>query len=62
MINAICPGVIETELGNSLTKSRGEEMKKGIMLNRLGTPADVAQASWPSWPRPSPASSPASTS
>ena len=43
MINAICPGVIETELGNSLTKSRGEEMKKGIMLNRLGTPADVAQ-------------------
>jgi 3-oxoacyl-[acyl-carrier protein] reductase len=43
MINAICPGVIETELGNSLTKSRGEEMKKGIMLDRLGTPADVAQ-------------------
>ena len=43
MINAICPGVIETELGNSLTRSRGEEMKKGIMLNRLGTPADVAQ-------------------
>jgi 3-oxoacyl-[acyl-carrier protein] reductase len=43
MINAICPGVIETELGNSLTRSRGEEMKRGIMLNRLGTPADVAQ-------------------
>ena len=43
MINAICPGVIETELGNSLTRSRGEEMKKGIMLNRLGKPADIAQ-------------------
>ena len=43
MINAICPGVIETELGNSLTRSRGEEMKKGIMLDRLGTPADIAQ-------------------
>jgi len=43
MINAICPGVIETELGNSLTRSRGEEMKKGIMLDRLGKPADVAQ-------------------
>jgi len=43
MINAICPGVIETEIGNSLTKSRGEEMKKGIMLDRLGKPADVAQ-------------------
>lgn len=43
MINAICPGVIETELGNSLTRSRGEEMKNGIVLNRLGTPADIAQ-------------------
>ena len=43
MINAVCPGVIETELGNSLTKARGAEMMKGIMLNRLGTPADVAQ-------------------
>jgi 3-oxoacyl-[acyl-carrier protein] reductase len=42
-VNAICPGVIETELGNSLTRSRGEEMKRGIVLDRLGTPADVAQ-------------------
>lgn len=42
-INAICPGVIETELGNSLTKSRGPELMKGIALGRLGTPADVAQ-------------------
>src|SRR5437868_8153484 len=43
MINAICPGVIETELGNSLTKARGPELTKGITLNRLGKPADVAQ-------------------
>jgi 3-oxoacyl-[acyl-carrier protein] reductase len=43
MINAICPGVIETEIGNSLTRSRGAEMTKGIMLDRLGKPADVAQ-------------------
>ena len=43
IINAICPGVIETELGNSLTRSRGPEMMKGIMLNRLGKPADIAQ-------------------
>ena len=42
-INAICPGVIETELGNSLTKSRGPELMKGIALGRLGTPQDVAQ-------------------
>jgi 3-oxoacyl-[acyl-carrier protein] reductase len=43
IINAICPGVIETELGNSLTKSRGPELMKGISLSRLGKPADVAQ-------------------
>jgi 3-oxoacyl-[acyl-carrier protein] reductase len=42
-INAICPGVIETELGNTLTKARGPELMKGIALGRLGTPADVAQ-------------------
>jgi 3-oxoacyl-[acyl-carrier protein] reductase len=41
-INCICPGVIETELGNSLTKSRGPELMKGIALGRLGTPRDVA--------------------
>ena len=42
-INAICPGVIETELGNSLTKARGPELMKGIALGRLGTPADVGE-------------------
>lgn len=42
-INAVCPGVIETEVGNSLTRSRGPELAKKIVLNRLGTPADVAQ-------------------
>ncbi len=42
-INAICPGVIETELGNSLTKARGPELMKGIALGRLGTPQDVGE-------------------
>ena len=41
-INCVCPGVIETELGNSLTKARGPELMKGIALGRLGTPQDVA--------------------
>ncbi len=41
-INAICPGVIETELGNSLTRARGTELAEGISLERLGTPKDVA--------------------
>ena len=42
-VNAICPGVIETELGNTLTKARGPELAKGIALGRLGRPQDVAQ-------------------
>jgi 3-oxoacyl-[acyl-carrier protein] reductase len=44
LVNAICPGVIETELGNSLTQSRGPEIARtGIALRRMGTPDDVAQ-------------------
>lgn len=41
-VNAICPGVIRTELGNSITRSREPELVKGIALGRLGTPEDVA--------------------
>jgi len=43
LINAICPGVIKTELGNSLTRSREPELIKGIAVGRLGSPQDVAQ-------------------
>ena len=42
-INAICPGVIKTEIGNSLTRSREPELVKGIALARLGSPQDVAE-------------------
>jgi 3-oxoacyl-[acyl-carrier protein] reductase len=42
-VNAICPGVIKTELGNALTKAREPELIKGIALGRLGSPQDVAQ-------------------
>lgn len=42
-VNAICPGVIKTELGNSLTRAREPELVKGIALGRLGAPEDVAQ-------------------
>ncbi len=42
-INALCPGVIKTELGNALTRAREPELVKGIALNRLGSPQDVAQ-------------------
>ena len=43
LINALCPGVIKTELGNTLTRSREPELIKGIALERLGTPQDVAR-------------------
>ncbi|HUK09838.1 MAG TPA: SDR family NAD(P)-dependent oxidoreductase [Stellaceae bacterium] len=44
LINAICPGLIETELGNAVTRSRGPEIARtGIALRRLGKPDDVAE-------------------
>lgn len=42
-INAVCPGIIETEIGNVLTRTRGPELAKKIALQRVGKPADVAQ-------------------
>ncbi len=42
-INAICPGIIKTELSNDLIRAREPELTKGIALGRSGTPADVAQ-------------------
>lgn len=42
-INCVCPGIIETELGNSLTRSRGAELARKIALGRVGKPADVGE-------------------
>lgn len=42
-VNAVCPGIIETEVGNSLTRSRGAELAKKIALQRVGKPQDVAR-------------------
>jgi 3-oxoacyl-[acyl-carrier protein] reductase len=43
-INAICPGLIKTELGgNAVIRAREAELIKGICLGRVGTPADVGQ-------------------
>ena len=42
-VNAICPGVIKTELTSSLLKAREPELVKGIALGRLGSPQDVAE-------------------
>ena len=42
-VNAICPGVIKTELTAALIEARETELAKGIALGRAGTPADIAQ-------------------
>jgi len=45
LINAICPGLIQTELPkNPVIIERGAEIARdGIALHRVGTPQDVAQ-------------------
>mgnify|MGYP000020601456 CR=1 FL=1 len=43
LVNAVCPGVIETERGNAMIHARKDELVAGIALGRTGTPADVAQ-------------------
>jgi 3-oxoacyl-[acyl-carrier protein] reductase len=43
LINAICPGLIKTEVAkNKVIAEREEELVKGIAAKRVGTPADVA--------------------
>ncbi|MBW8814351.1 MAG: SDR family oxidoreductase [Caulobacterales bacterium] len=45
LVNAICPGLIRTELGgNAVIRERGAEIaERGIALRRVGCPDDVAQ-------------------
>lgn len=43
LVNAVCPGVIETERGNAMIRAHKDELVAGIALGRTGTPADVAQ-------------------
>jgi len=41
-VNAVAPGVIETDMTRPLLSAAGEEVKKKILLGRLGRPEDVA--------------------
>lgn len=43
-VNAVCPGLIKTELAkkNPVIRDREPELIKGIALNRCGSPEDVA--------------------
>ncbi|MGF9566141.1 SDR family NAD(P)-dependent oxidoreductase [Neorhizobium sp. BT27B] len=42
VVNAVCPGVIKTELSNAMINAREEQLAAGISLKRVGTPQDVA--------------------
>jgi 3-oxoacyl-[acyl-carrier protein] reductase len=43
MVNAICPGLIHTDLTAEMVASRGATIVRTIPLARLGTPEDIAE-------------------
>lgn len=43
-VNAVCPGVIDTELTRRMPKARQEELLKAIPMEAFGQPEDVAEA------------------
>ena len=43
-VNAIAPGMIDTDMFRSIGEQRVKEMKTKIGMNRLGTPEEVANA------------------
>ncbi|MBM2843132.1 MAG: family oxidoreductase [Anaerolineales bacterium] len=45
-VNAVAPGVIETDMSEAIRDSAGEEVKARILLRRFGTAAEVAYAVW----------------
>jgi 3-oxoacyl-[acyl-carrier protein] reductase len=45
-VNAVAPGVIETEMSAAVREMAGDEVKSKILLRRFGTPEEVAYAVW----------------
>jgi 3-oxoacyl-[acyl-carrier protein] reductase len=46
LVNAVAPGVIETEMSQDVREMAGAEVKGRILLRRFGTPQDIACAVW----------------
>jgi 3-oxoacyl-[acyl-carrier protein] reductase len=46
LVNAVCPGAIETDLTRERFSARREVMERGIPMGRLGTPEDIAEVVW----------------
>jgi len=45
-VNAVAPGVIETEMSQAVRDLAGDMVKSRILLRRIGQPLDVAYAVW----------------
>jgi 3-oxoacyl-[acyl-carrier protein] reductase len=45
-VNAVAPGVIETEMSREVRERAAEEVLSRILLRRIGRPVDVAYAVW----------------
>jgi 3-oxoacyl-[acyl-carrier protein] reductase len=45
-VNAVAPGVIETEMSRDVRELAGDEVKSRILLKRYGRPEEVAYAVW----------------
>jgi len=45
-VNAVAPGVIDTEMSREVRERAGAEVTARILLRRIGTPAEVAYAVW----------------
>lgn len=46
LVNAVAPGVIETEMSRGVRDLAGDEIKSRILLKRYGQPEEVANAVW----------------
>jgi len=45
-VNAVAPGVIETEMSQQVRELAPDEVRSKILLKRFGAPGDVADAVW----------------
>ena len=45
-MNAVAPGVIETEMSQAVRELAGDQIKARILLRRFGCPEEVAYAVW----------------
>src|SRR5437660_8021193 len=45
-VNAVAPGVIETEMSRAVRQLAGDQIKARILLRRYGRPEEVAHAVW----------------